>query len=75
MINAGYIILASAPKKTAKKTTATVAQNDLFEKNFPLFQASVAQTFSGDFFMTMIGVAVILAAAAVYVVRRSGITI
>gem|GEM_PF-4438717 len=64
---------ASTPKKTAKKTTtATVAQ---FEKDLPPLQASVAQTFSGDFFLTMIGVAAILSASAVYVVRKSGITL
>lgn len=63
------------PHKTVKKTTATVAQNDLFEHNLPTLQASVAQTFSGDFFMTMIGVAAILAATALYIVRKSGITV
>lgn len=75
MRNTRHIILAAAPRKTAKKTTTTVAQGELFEKNLPPLQASVAQTFSGDFFLTMLGVAAILAAVALYVVRKAGITL
>lgn len=67
---------ARAPRKTTKKTTtATVAQRDLFEKDLPPLTASVAQTFSGDVIFSMIGVAAILAAAALYIVRRSGIKV
>lgn len=66
----------SAPKTTVKKTTtATVAQTELFEHDLPPLQASVAQTFSGDFFLTMIGVAVTLALAARYIVKKAGIEI
>lgn len=69
-------IRTSAPKKAAKKaTTATVAQTELFEKDLPPLQASVAQTFSGDFFLTMIGVATTLAVAARYVIRKANIQV
>lgn len=80
MRNNGRVVLVAAPRKTVKKTvkktaTATVAQNDLFEKDLPPLTATVAQTFSSDIILSMISVAAILAGAALYIVRKANIEI
>lgn len=74
MRNTEYIILAAAPRKTAKKSVA-VKQEVLFEKDLPPLTATVAQTFSGDVFLSMLGIAAVLTVAATYIVRKAEIKI
>lgn len=74
MTNDAKAILAAAPRKTAKKSVA-VKQEVLFEQDLPPLTASVRQTFSGDVFLSMMGVALILAATALYIIRKANVQI